>query len=63
MGEYFLDSPMITIQNGGVDVVLGIQWLQSFRTVALNFQDIFIRFSSHGKEIDLRVIDGNNDKL
>jgi hypothetical protein len=28
MGEYFLDSPMISIQMGGVDVVLGVQWLQ-----------------------------------
>jgi hypothetical protein len=28
MGEYFLDSSMISIQMGGVDVVLGFQWLQ-----------------------------------
>jgi hypothetical protein len=28
MGEYFLDSPMISIQMGGVDVVLGVQWLK-----------------------------------
>jgi hypothetical protein len=28
MGEYFLDSPMISIQMGGVDVVSGVQWLQ-----------------------------------
>jgi hypothetical protein len=28
MGEYLLDRPMIGIQMGGVDVVLGVQWLQ-----------------------------------
>jgi hypothetical protein len=28
MGAYLLDSPMIFIQMGGVDVVLGVQWLQ-----------------------------------
>jgi hypothetical protein len=28
MGEHFLDSPMISIQMGGVDVVLGVQRLQ-----------------------------------
>ena len=27
MGEYVLNSPMITIPMGGVDVVLGVQWL------------------------------------
>jgi hypothetical protein len=54
MGEYLLDSPMISIQMGGVDVVLGVQWLQSLGTMTLNFQDIFMIFSSEGKEIDLR---------
>ena len=29
MGEYVLNSPMIAIPMGGVDVVLGVQWLQS----------------------------------
>jgi hypothetical protein len=49
MGEYLLDSPMIAIQMGGVDVVLGVQWLQSLGTMALNFQDLFMRFSSRRK--------------
>jgi hypothetical protein len=56
MGEYFLDIPMILIQMGGVDVILGVQWLQSSRTMALNFQDIFMIFSTDGKEIEIRGI-------
>ncbi len=36
---------MIEIQMGGVDVVLEDQGLQSLGTVALNFQDLFMRFS------------------
>jgi hypothetical protein len=38
MGEYVMNSPMISIPMGGVDVVLGIQWLQSLGTMAFNFQ-------------------------
>ena len=33
---------------GGVDVVLGIQWLQSLGTIALNFQELSWNF--HWKE-------------
>jgi hypothetical protein len=49
MGEYVMNSPMITIPMGGVDVVLGIQWLQSLGTMAFNFQELFIKFSLEGK--------------
>jgi hypothetical protein len=55
---YFLDSPMISIQMGGNNVVLGVQWLQLLGTMALNFQYIFMIFSSNGKEIELRGIQG-----
>ena len=44
MGEYVLTSPMLSIPMGGVDVVLGVQWLQSLGTVAFNFQEIFLNF-------------------
>jgi hypothetical protein len=45
MGEYLLDIPAIATQMVGADVVLGIQWLQSFRAMVINFQEIFVRFS------------------
>ena len=33
MGGYVLNSPMISIPMGGVDVVLGVQWLKSLGTI------------------------------
>jgi hypothetical protein len=64
MEEHFLDSPKITIQMGGVYVVLGVQWLQSLGTIlALNFQYIFMRFSLDGKEIELIGIQGKPYKV
>jgi hypothetical protein len=63
MGKYFLDSPMISIQMGGVDVVLGVQWLQSLGIVAFDFQNIFMIPFANGKEIDLRGIQGKPSKV
>jgi hypothetical protein len=56
MGEYVMNNPMIYIHMGGVDVVLGIQWLQSLGTMAFNFQELFMKFSLEGKEFELRGI-------
>jgi hypothetical protein len=49
MEEYVMNSPMISIPMGGVDVVLGIQWLQSLGTMPFNFQELFMKFSLEGK--------------
>ena len=45
MGGYVLNSPMISISMGGIDVILGRQWLQSLGTMYFNFQKIFMKFS------------------
>jgi hypothetical protein len=63
MGEYVMNSPIIAISMGGVDVVLGIQWLQSLGTVDFNFQELFMKFSLEGKEIELRGITGKPGKV
>jgi hypothetical protein len=48
---------------GGDVVVLGVQWLHSLRTMALNFQYLFMAFSLEGKEIELRGIQGKPYKV
>jgi len=51
---------MLSIPMCGVDVVLGVQWLQSSGTLTFNFQELFLKFFSKGKEVELR---GNVGKL
>jgi hypothetical protein len=63
MGEYVMNSPMISILVGGVDVVLGVQWLQSLGTMDFNLQEIFMKFSLEGKEIELRGITRKPSKV
>ena len=59
MEENVLNSPMLSIPMGGVDVVLGVQWLQSLGMVAFNFQELLLNFFSEGKEVELQGIAGN----
>ena len=63
MGEYLFNIPMLSIPMGVADVVLGVQWLQSLGMVAFNFQELFLKFFSEGKEIKLRGITGNLGKI
>ena len=58
MGEYVLNSPIFSIPMGDADVVLGVQWLQSLGTIDFNFQELFMKFSFEGKEVELRGITG-----
>jgi hypothetical protein len=63
MGEYVMNSPMISIPMGGVDVILGVQWLQSLGTMDFNFQELFMKFSLEGKKFELRGIIGKPSKM
>lgn len=47
---------MFAIPMGGVDVVMGAQWLQTLRTFAMNLEEMFIQFREGGvgtKSMDL----------
>jgi hypothetical protein len=51
LGEYVINSPMISIPMGGADIVLEIQWLQSLGTMAFNFQELFMNFHWKKKKL------------
>eukprot|EP00253_Pinus_taeda_P014160 PITA_14160 len=63
MGEYVLNSPILSIPMGVEDVVLGVQWLQSLGMIAFNFQEIFFKFFWEGKEVELRGIASKMSKI
>jgi hypothetical protein len=43
--DFNLESELYTIPLGGVDVVLGVQWLQTLGTYSINHQEHFIKFN------------------
>ena len=48
---------------GGIDVVLGVQWLQSLGIADFNFQKLFMKFSWEGKEYELNGITRKPSKV
>jgi hypothetical protein len=42
--DFNLESELYTVPLGGVDVVLGVQWLQTLGTYLVNHQENFIQF-------------------
>jgi hypothetical protein len=63
MGEYVMNSRIIAIPMCGDGVILGFQWLQSLGTMDFNFQDLFMKFSLEGNEIELRGIKEKPSKV
>jgi hypothetical protein len=48
MEEYSLEILIYGIPIGGVDVVLGIQWLRTLGTISTNYKELFMRFELEG---------------
>ena len=62
MKEYLSNNPIIAIQMGGVDIVLGVQWLQSLGTMALYFQELFMISPQKERNMKPEVHKGNPEK-
>ena len=55
MWEYLLNILMLSIQMGGVDVVLGVQWLQYLGMITFNFQENFLNFFRKEMKLNYEV--------
>jgi hypothetical protein len=51
--DFNLESDLYTVPLGGVDVILGVQWLQTLGTYSVNHQENFIQFKWQGKSYKL----------
>jgi hypothetical protein len=51
--DYELESGFYTVPLGGVDIVLGVQWLQTLGTYSANHQKQFIKFKWGGRKYKL----------
>eukprot|EP00253_Pinus_taeda_P002639 PITA_02639 len=53
LSDYAMESSFYTVPLGGVDVVLGVQWLRSLGTCSANHIKQFIKFKWDGRKYQL----------
>jgi hypothetical protein len=51
--DFNLESKLYTVPLGGVDAVLGVQWLQTLGTYSFNHHEHFIQFKCQWKSYKL----------
>jgi hypothetical protein len=49
MGEYSLKNHMFSIEMGGCDIVLGVEWLRTLGPITMDFLGIIHEFSEGWK--------------
>ncbi|KAJ1376513.1 Aspartic peptidase domain superfamily, partial [Sesbania bispinosa] len=54
VGKYTCEIDAWVLDMGGLDVILGVAWLRTLGDVTTNWETMTMKFSSQGKEVELR---------
>nr|MDZ8003588.1 RNase H-like domain-containing protein [Nostoc sp. DedSLP05] len=63
IADFEFSSNYYTFDIGGFDIVLGVEWLRTLGTYALNHDESFIRFKVEGKKYQLQGINSPKSKV
>jgi len=47
IGEYHLKTHMFSIEMGGCDIVLGVEWIRTLGPIKMDFQELLMRFKQN----------------
>lgn len=45
MGDYHLKTDMFSINMGGRDIVLGVEWLRTLGPITMDFLELYMSFN------------------
>jgi hypothetical protein len=56
IGQYNLKSHMFSIDMGGCDIVLGVEWLCTLGPITMDFKDLTMQFQQEGQQYKFQGI-------
>jgi hypothetical protein len=56
IGQYNLKSHMFSIDMGGCDIVLGVEWLHTLGPITMDFKDLTMQFQQEGQQYKFQGI-------
>jgi hypothetical protein len=56
IGQYNLKSHMFSIDMGGCDIMLGVEWLCTLNPIVVDFKDLTMQFHHEGQQYKLQEI-------
>jgi hypothetical protein len=54
MGDYSLKTHMFSIEMGGCDIVLGVEWLRTLGPITMDFLELYMSFKKDGHSYTLK---------
>jgi hypothetical protein len=49
IGQYHMKSRMFSIDMGGCDIVLSVEWLRTMGPILMNFKELTMQFNQEGR--------------
>jgi hypothetical protein len=56
IGQYNLKSHMFSIDMGGCDIVLGVEWIHTLGPITMDFKDLTMQFQQEGQQYKFQGI-------
>jgi hypothetical protein len=62
MGDYQLKTHIFSIDVGGFDIVVGVEWLRTLGQITMDFKELYMIFTKEGHAHTLRGIQTGSPK-
>jgi hypothetical protein len=63
IGDYHLKSHMFSIDMGGCDIVLGVDWLMTLGPILMDFKDLTMKFDQEGHQYKFQDITSGSPEI
>jgi hypothetical protein len=63
IGDYNLKSHMFSIDMGGCDIVLGVEWIRNLGPILIDFKELNMKFDQEGQQYKFQGITASSPEI